>query len=170
MAHSGKSITFATDLLPNENNTYYLGSSTATWKIYGNLTGTATTASALSNAPTIKNSSGTAVTNLDANTSYTLNVGGKSVSFKTPADANTNTLVNYYLSQTTKAYLMGSSNAPSTTTSARSAIGDTLVYLTSTTGQLSSKSISINDGASSPAEKVQLQWNNTDSALEFVFV
>lgn len=62
MAHSGKSIIFATDLLPNEDNIYYLGkvdsnnnSNNRQWKIYaseihGPLTGnadTATTASKL---------------------------------------------------------------------------------------------------------------------------
>lgn len=40
MAHSGKTITFATDLLPQENNTYYLGSTTQQWNIYGNLANT----------------------------------------------------------------------------------------------------------------------------------
>lgn len=32
MAHSGKTITFATDLLPHENNVYSLGSTSAKWK------------------------------------------------------------------------------------------------------------------------------------------
>ena len=35
MAHSGKTITFATDLLPHENNVYNLGDNTHKWKIYG---------------------------------------------------------------------------------------------------------------------------------------
>lgn len=35
MAHSGKTITFATDLLPNEDNIYNLGSSGQRWKIQG---------------------------------------------------------------------------------------------------------------------------------------
>lgn len=39
MAHSGKTITFATDLLPNENNVYNLGSSSQKWKIFGDITG-----------------------------------------------------------------------------------------------------------------------------------
>ena len=39
MAHSGKTITFATDLLPNEDDTYSLGSDTNNlrWKIFGKL-------------------------------------------------------------------------------------------------------------------------------------
>lgn len=39
MAHSGKTMTFATDLLPNENNIYSLGSSSQKWKIFGDVTG-----------------------------------------------------------------------------------------------------------------------------------
>ena len=35
MAHSGKTITFATDLLPNEDGIYNLGNNDAKWKIYG---------------------------------------------------------------------------------------------------------------------------------------
>ena len=42
MAHSGKTITFATDLLPQEDNTYNLGKADQAWKFYGNLTGNAT--------------------------------------------------------------------------------------------------------------------------------
>ena len=37
MAHSGKSITFATDLLPNEDKIYNLGTNNQRWKIYGEL-------------------------------------------------------------------------------------------------------------------------------------
>ena len=40
MAHSGKTITFATDLLPNEDNIYNLGTDSKRWIIHGNLTGT----------------------------------------------------------------------------------------------------------------------------------
>lgn len=35
MVHSGKTITFATDLLPNEDGIYNLGNNDAKWKIYG---------------------------------------------------------------------------------------------------------------------------------------
>ena len=45
-------------------------------------------------------------------------------------------------------------------------VGDTGVYLTTTAGQLSAKSYSVNDGTN---EKVRLQWNSTDSALDFIF-
>ena len=37
MAHSGKTITFATDLLPQENNIYSLGNNDQRWKIYGEM-------------------------------------------------------------------------------------------------------------------------------------
>lgn len=53
MARSGKTITFATDLLPNEDNTYQLGlqdentpANNRRWLIYGSLNGTATKATA----------------------------------------------------------------------------------------------------------------------------
>lgn len=42
MAHSGKSITFGADLLPDENNIYNLGNASQQWKIFGTLTGSAT--------------------------------------------------------------------------------------------------------------------------------
>ena len=35
MAHSGKSITFATDLFPNESDIYTLGKDANKWKITG---------------------------------------------------------------------------------------------------------------------------------------
>ena len=139
------------------------------WSFTGNAD-TATTATNLSVAPTIT-AAGTATVNLTANTAYTLTVGGKSVIFKTPADSDTNTLMNYTLGATTRAYLMGSQNAPATSTVARAAHGDLGVYLTNVAGQLSAKSLSINDGVASAAsvEKVWMQWNATDQALEFVF-
>ena len=34
MTHSGKTITFATDLLPQENNIYNLGDAQHLWNIY----------------------------------------------------------------------------------------------------------------------------------------
>lgn len=42
MAHSGKTITFATDLLPNEDLIYNLGNTNAKWNIYGTVIGNAT--------------------------------------------------------------------------------------------------------------------------------
>jgi hypothetical protein len=39
MAYSEKTMTFAVDLLPNEDNTYSLGSSSQRWKIFGDVTG-----------------------------------------------------------------------------------------------------------------------------------
>ena len=44
MASSGKTITFATDLLPHETDTYNLGNTNYKWKIFGNLTGNASSA------------------------------------------------------------------------------------------------------------------------------
>lgn len=151
-------------------NTLSIGTGTLSATNYSGNASTATTATNLSAAPTIT-AAGTATVNLAANTTYTLTVGGKSVIFKTPADSDTNTLMNYTLGATTRAYLMGSQNAPATSTVARAAHGDLGVYLTNVAGQLSAKSLSINDGAASAAsvEKVWMQWNATDQALEFVF-
>lgn len=126
----------------------------------------ATTATNLSAAPTIT-ATGTATVNLAANTAYTLTVGGKSVVFKTPSDANTNTLVNYTLGETTKAYLMASQNAPTTTTTARAAHGDTGVYLTATAGEFSAVRHSYNVAG---AERAYTHYNMTDQSIDFVFV
>ena len=126
----------------------------------------ATTATNLSAAPTIT-ATGTATVNLAANTTYTLTVGGKSVVFKTPSDANTNTLVNYTLGETTKAYLMASQNAPTTTTTARAAHGDTGVYLTATAGEFSAVRHSYNVAG---VERAYTHYNMTDQSIDFVFV
>ena len=251
MAHSGKSITFATDLLPQEDNTYKLGNTEHIWKIYGNIndltltaatTGftikggttektltvgadytlaaacaksvdTDTMTSSSTNLPTskavaafvegkgyltshysavlytassatgkayvteatsnpylnlVENSTVRSTTRLSGSgaTSVTSSADGKTI---TISSTDTNTLVNYTLGTTTKAYLMASQNAPTSTTTARAAHGDTLVYLTTTAGQLSAKSYSINDGAATPTEKVHLEWNSTDSSLDFIF-
>ena len=138
------------------------------WSFDGNSTTatTATTATNLSAAPTIA-SGGTATVNLSANTAYTLTVGGKSVIFKTPADANTDTKVNYSLAATTKAYLMASSDAPTSTATAREAKGDTDVYLTATVGELSAARYSYNV---SGTEKAYSYYNTTLNSIDFVFV
>ena len=135
------------------------------WNFDGNST-TATTATNLSAAPTIA-SGGTATVNLSANTTYTLTVGGKSVIFKTPADSNTDTKVNYTLAATTKAYLMASSDAPTSTATGREAKGDSNVYLTATAGELSAVRHSYNV---SGTEKAYSYYNTTLNSIDFVFV
>ena len=82
---------------------------------------------------------------------------------------DTNTLVNYSLAATTKAYLMASSNAPTSTKTAREAVGDTGVYLTATSGELSSLRYSWHDTSSTPVEKAYTVWNSTDLSIDFVF-
>lgn len=84
---------------------------------------------------------------------------------------NTDTLMNYTLGATARAYLMGSQNAPTSTTTARASHGDMGVYLSSTAGQLSAKSLSLNDGTASASsvEKIWMQWNSTDQSLDFIF-
>lgn len=128
MAHSGKTITFATDLLPNEDNIYSLGlidnnnsANNRRWKVFGDVTGNADSASAISAA----------------------------------------------LSTNTKTYLLGTQTQITSTPGNVNLTGDTGVYLTTTAGQLSSTSYSVNYSGN---EKVQLQWNNTDAALEFIFI
>ena len=81
----------------------------------------------------------------------------------------TDTKVNYVLNNNTQAFLMASVSTPTTTTAGRTAVGDNLVYLSSTVGQLSAKSFSLNNGASTPAEKVHLIWNDIDQSIDFVF-
>jgi len=80
---------------------------------------------------------------------------------------DTNTLVNYTLGTTTKAYLMACQSAPTSTTTARAAHGDTGVYLTSTAGELSSERYSYNVGGT---EKVYTYYNATDKSIDFVFI
>ena len=68
-------------------------------------------------------------------------------------------------------YLIGTTTKVTNTSTATNvaAISDTGVYFTSTAGQLSAKSYSVNDGAATPAEKVRMQWNATDQSLDFIF-
>ena len=84
---------------------------------------------------------------------------------------DTNTLMNYTLAATTRAYLMGSQNEPTTTTTARAAHGDKGVYLSATAGQLSAVSFSFNNATYSSAsvEKAYMQWNSTDNSIDFIF-
>ena len=56
MAHSGKTMTFATDLVPQEDNIYRLGYDNQRWKIYGDLQPLATK---IYDAPLYNSSSGT---------------------------------------------------------------------------------------------------------------
>lgn len=167
MAHSGKTMTFATDILPNEDNIYNLGTSDKKWKIFGALTGnadTATTATNLSAAPTIV-SGGTSTVNLSANTAYTLTVGGKSVIFKTPADNNTATAADNILD--------GSNSGTQITYSPYTSQQSKLSFDTSTAAPSRTDRLNLNGSLYATtynvAGKVTLQWNSTDSSLDFVF-
>lgn len=104
----------------------------------------------------------------DGATTITSSADGKTI---TISSTDTNTLVNYTLGTTTRAYLMGSQNAPTDTTTARAAHGDIGVYLTNTAGHLSAKAFSLNDGAASASstEKAWIIWNSTDNSVDFIF-
>jgi hypothetical protein len=90
MAHSGKTITFATDLLPNEDLIYNLGkvddndsTNNRRWNIYGNLNGT------------ISSTAGTST--LAWNKEVTLyTIGGAVIKAKLPSNPNVNTLMRTY--------------------------------------------------------------------------
>ena len=106
---------------------------------------------------------GTSQINLSANTVYTLSAGGTSVVFKTPADGNTDTKVNVVARGTTKSYLMADTTAPTGTAAAHTAVAETGVYLSTTTGELNAVQFKVN-------EAVTLQYNSTTKSLDFIFV
>ena len=171
MAHSGKTMTFATDLVPQEDNVYHLGIDAPepkNWIIYGNVNGnasTATTATNLSAAPTIT-SGGTATVTLSANTAYTLTVGGKTLVFKTPADENN--YVQQSVSSTSnwrKILLHYQRDATSTsgvTTSTNVTYAAQDISVQPSSGTIRANAYNVKDN-------VTLQWNSTDSSLDFVF-
>ena len=67
MAHSGKSITFAMDVFPNEDGIYKLGDTNKKWLIYGTMTGNADTATTLANSRTIWGQSFNGSSNISGN-------------------------------------------------------------------------------------------------------
>ena len=120
----------------------YLGATAGTLyatTFYGNLAGNATSANTATNletAPVIQDSNSNNVTNLAANTTYTLIVGNKSVAFKTPVDNNVDTKVSQTAYSDNKEYkiLTTNTNSPSSGTAygAGYAAGVTLNPSTST--------------------------------------
>ena len=90
MAHSGKTITFATDLLPNEDNVYSLGNSNYKWKIFGDVTGNIHWDN-VTNKPLTLSASTTGFTIAGGTTSKTLTVS-ESITLK----AGTSTYLAYY--------------------------------------------------------------------------
>lgn len=74
-------------------------------------------------------------------------------------DTNTDTQVTNTKANTTKAYLTGTSSA---STNTGTQVFDDGVYVTTTAGQLNATTYKVN-------EHVTLQWNATDSSLDFVF-
>lgn len=107
-------------------------------------------------------SGGTSQINLSANTAYTLTAGGTTVVFKTPADGNTDTKVNVVARGTSKSYLLADTTSPTGTAAAHTAVAETGVYLTTTSGQLNATTYKVN-------EAVTLQYNSTTKSLDFIF-
>lgn len=109
---------------------------------------------------------------LDSNnyTSYTVTKTGTGASgtwdISIRGNAATASKIAAKLASTTKTFLLGTSTTITGTAANVDLIGDTGVYLTTTAGQLSAKSYSINDGTN---EKVRMQWNATDQSLDFIF-
>lgn len=81
-------------------------------------------------------------------------------------NAATATKISVTLDTTHTIYLVGVKTAPTDTATHLALTGDTGVYLTTTAGQLSAKSYSVHDGTN---QKVRLEWNSTDSSLDFIF-
>lgn len=103
------------------------------------------------------------------NNNITVTAGGKtSDAFTVPYATNTDNSVNSEkvttkLDTTHKAYLLGTTTAPTAAGVNVAPVGDTGVYLTSTAGQLNATSYKVN-------EKVIQSWNATSQCLEFQFV
>jgi len=79
-------------------------------------------------------------------------------------NAGSATTIKVNSNATTKSWITGTSTTLGNASSTINA--DPLVYLTTTSGQLSAKSYSVNDGTN---EKVRLEWNATDQSLDFIF-
>lgn len=80
---------------------------------------------------------------------------------------DTNTQVTNTLGTTTKFYVTGTSSA---STNTGTQYFDTGVYVTTVAGELSALKYSVHDTSSTPVEKVRMEWNSTDSSLDFIFV
>ena len=87
-------------------------------------------------ATSLATNTGTSSITLSHGGKYKLTAGGSSVVFTMPGSGNTDTKVNTILGTTTKAYLLGTSTTPTSTTQAVTAVADTGVYLDTTAGQL----------------------------------
>ena len=94
--------------------------------------------------------------------------GGYTITGTLSGNASSATTVKVNSAATTKSWITGTSSTLGSTSATINA--DSLVYLTTTAGEVSAKKYSINDGASTPAEKVRMEWNATDLSLDFIFV
>lgn len=65
--------------------------------------------------------------------------------------------------------LLASAQASPSSGTAYEAVYDAKIYMNTTNNQLIAGGFIIHDKAATPVEKVTMQWNATDSALEFIF-
>lgn len=119
------------------------------------------------NASLASDNTSSGVVSLSHGGQYKLTAGGNSVIFKLPSDIDTDTKVANAVASATKYYVTGTTSASAST---GTQVFDTGVYVTTTAGQLSALHYSVHDGTATPAEKVKLEWNSTDSSLDFVFI
>lgn len=72
------------------------------------------------------------------------------------------------LDTTNKLYITGATETPTGDGTVAALKANTKLFL-SATQHLTAKAFSIHDDGTTPVEKVYMQWNNADSALEFIF-
>lgn len=127
---------------------------------------TATTATNLSAAPTLA-SGGTSTVSLEANTVYTLTVGGKTLTFTTPVDNNN------YVKQSSSStnnwrkillhYKEDATSTTSVTTSTNVTYAAQDISVQPYSGTIRANAYNVKDN-------VKLQWNSTDLSLDFIFL
>lgn len=171
--------TTTSDILPSENNTKNIGSSSmkyaniyattfngalsgnVTGNVQGNVTGNVT-------GNLTGNVSGNVTGNVSGNVTGNLtgNVTGN-VTGNLYGTADYSTTVRAILSNTEKLYVLGTTTTLSSTGQNVSVKGDSGVYMTTTAGELSAVRHSWN---TSGTEKAYSYWNNSTESIDFMFV
>lgn len=171
--------TSTSDILPSENNTKNIGSSSmkyaniyattfngalsgnVTGNVQGNVTGNVT-------GNLTGNVNGNVTGNVSGNVtgSLTGNVTGN-VTGNLYGTADYATTVRAILSNTEKLYVLGTTTTLSSTGQNVSVKGDSGVYMTTTAGEISAVRHSWN---TSGTEKAYSYWNNSTESIDFMFV